>query len=226
MRLVFVTLFPEALSPFIGSSIHARAASAGIVDYRSVNPRDFTYDRHRKVDDRPFGGGAGMLIKVEPVALAVDASGPFDEVIVTDPAAPLFTQRDANELAQANSIAILCGHYEGFDHRVRTHVATRAYSIGNFVLTNGELPALIMADAIVRRIEGVLGNADSLDADSFSDGLLSSPNYTSPVEWNGVEAPAVLRSGNHAAIAKWRREQAMAATKRDRPDLISDSDVP
>ena len=226
MKIGFVTLFPEMILPFIGASISGRASQAGFVEFKVVNPREFTYDRHNKVDDRPYGGSAGMLIKAEPVALALESLGENEVVIVTDPAAPLFKQADANRLAHATSVTFLCGHYEGFDHRVRTELATDAFSIGDYVLTNGEMPALVMADSIVRQIPGVLGNSVSLDSDSFSDGLLSAPNYTVPVSWRGVDVPEVLRGGNHKAIEKWRKDVALEFTKLYRPDLLTDKNVP
>jgi tRNA (guanine37-N1)-methyltransferase len=224
MRIDFVTLFPEMVLPGLRHSILGRAEDRGLVRFGTANPRDFTYDRHGKVDDTPFGGEPGMLIKAEPVALALEALLRHEEkaaVVLTDPAAPLFRQSDAHELSQRSHIVFLCGHYEGFDHRVKTQLATHAFSIGDYVLTNGEMPALIMADAIVRVIPGVLGSAESLEADSHSDGLLSAPNYTRPEVWRGEEVPEVLRSGNHQAIEKWRREQALKATKQQRPDLLA-----
>ena len=221
VRIGFVSLFPEMIRPFIGSSIMGRAAARQLVAFQIANPRDFTYDRNNKVDDRPFGGAAGMLMKPEPVALALEHLGGAEVVIVTDPAAPLFDQSIANELSGSTSIAFLCGHYEGIDHRIRQHVATHAFSVGDYVLTNGELPALTMADAIIRQIPGVLGNSGSLEADSFSDGLLSAPNYTHPVNWRGHVVPDVLRSGDHAAIAKWRRQQSAEFTTEFRPDLLN-----
>lgn len=223
LRVDFVTLFPEMISAPLGHSILGRASAAGRVSFRAINPRDFAYDRHQKVDDVPFGGEPGMLIKAEPTALAVESLEPHPDavIVVTDPAAPLFRQQHASDLATRRQIIFLCGHYEGFDHRVRTRLATHAFSIGDYVLTNGEMPALIMADAIVRLLPGVLGNAASLAADSYADGLLSAPNYTRPEVWRGEAVPEVLRSGNHRAIAKWRREQALRATREHRPDLLA-----
>jgi tRNA (guanine37-N1)-methyltransferase len=226
MRIDFVTLFPEMVLAGLRHSILARAEERGLVSFGAVNPRDYTYDRHGKVDDTPFGGEPGMLIKAEPVALAleairIEALSSRVEVVLTDPAAPLFTQAAARELASADQVIFLCGHYEGFDHRVKTHLATRAYSIGDYVLTNGEMPALVMSDAIVRLIPNVLGSAGSLEADSFADGLLSAPNYTRPEVWRGEEVPAVLRSGDHKAVARWRRRSALRATLNERPDLLA-----
>jgi tRNA (guanine37-N1)-methyltransferase len=223
MRIEFVTLFPEMVLPALRHSILGRAEERGFARYQAVNPRDFTYDRHGKVDDTPYGGEPGMLIRPEPVerslawlGLELDAA-----VILTDPAGQPFGQRDAAELACRPQVVFLCGHYEGFDHRVKTHLATHSYSIGDYVLTNGELPALVMADAIVRLIPGVLGSADSLAADSHSDGLLSAPNYTRPEVWRGDAVPEVLRSGNHRLIEEWRRAQALRLTRELRPDLLA-----
>lgn len=223
MRVDFVTLFPDVMGPFFRHSVLGRAELQGHVAFRAVSPRDFTYDRHQKVDDTPYGGEPGMLIKAEPVALALEALGVGEgsAVILTDPAAPRFTQREAEALTGREQIVFLCGHYEGFDHRVKTHLATHAFSIGDFVLTNGEMPALVMADAIVRRLPGVLGNSASLEADSYSDGLLAAPNYTRPEVWRGVPVPEVLLSGDHKAIAKWRRAEALRATLQHRPDLLA-----
>ncbi|AIE86889.1 tRNA (guanine-N1)-methyltransferase [Fimbriimonas ginsengisoli Gsoil 348] len=164
-----------------------------------------------------------MLIKAEPVALALEALQPDYEaaIILTDPAGEPFTQMAASELAGRKHLVFLCGHYEGFDHRVKTQLATHAFSIGDYVLTNGELPALVMADAVVRLLPGVLGNEGSLAADSHSDGLLSAPNFTRPETWRGEVVPEVLTRGNHRAIAAWRREQALRATIENRPDLLA-----
>lgn len=223
VRIDFVSLFPDMLLGSLGHSILGRAQSSGAVTFGAANPRDFTYDRHLKVDDSPFGGEPGMLIKAEPTAAALASLSPDHETIVvlTDPAAPTFAQKDAQELSRERHIVFLCGHYEGFDHRVKTQLATHAYSIGDYVLTNGEMPALVMADAIVRLLPGVLGNKESLEADSHSDGLLSAPNYTRPEVWRGESVPEVLRSGNHRAIARWRREQALLTTRDIRPDLLA-----
>lgn len=224
MQVDFLTLFPEVISPFLGHSVLDRAAKAGLVQFRLVNPRDFCYDRHAKVDDTPFGGEPGMLLKAEPVALALESliqAGASPAVVLTDPAAPLFTQQNAHELSSCSQIIFLCGHYEGIDHRVKTQLVTHSFSIGDYVLTNGEVPSLVMADAIVRLVPGVLGNHQSLEADSYSDGLLSAPNYTRPEDWRGVGVPDVLRSGNHKAVERWRREQALKLTRDLRPDLLA-----
>jgi len=209
-----------------------RASEAGFVRFEAINPRDYCYDRHQKVDDVPFGGAAGMLLKAEPVALALEAiciqAGNMDpsvEVIVTDPTGVPFSQELAQELSSKKRLVFLCGHYEGIDHRVVTRFATRSISIGDFVLTNGELPALVMADAVVRLLPGVLGSEDSLKADSHSDGLLSAPNFTRPEVWRGEPIPEVLKSGDHQAIERWRRAESLLATRKLRPDLLAKATV-
>jgi tRNA (guanine37-N1)-methyltransferase len=232
LRLDFVTLFPDLVRDALAHSMMRRAAEGGHAQFKTVNPRDYCYDKHQKVDDVPFGGAAGMLIKAEPVALALEAIGlsadfrePDVELIVTDPTGVRFDQQLAQELSAKRRVVFLCGHYEGFDQRVITHFAARPVSIGDFVLTNGELPALIIADALVRLLPGVLGSADSLKADSHSDGLLSAPNYTRPEVWRGESIPEVLKSGDHRAIERWRREQSLLATRRLRPDLLAKAKV-
>ncbi|MGV3618291.1 MAG: tRNA (guanosine(37)-N1)-methyltransferase TrmD [Fimbriimonas sp.] len=223
MRVDFVSLFPEMLAGLLGHSILGRAAATGRVAFRTANPRDYAYDRHQKVDDTPFGGEPGMLLRAEPVALALESLQPVQgaAVVMTDPAGIPFTQASAQALSELSQVVFLCGHYEGIDHRVKTQLCTHAFSIGDYVLTNGEMPALVMADAIVRLLPGVLGNAASLEADSHSRGLLSAPNFTRPEVWRGEAVPAVLRSGDHRAIAKWRREQALRLTRETRPDLLA-----
>ncbi len=245
-RVDFVTLFPEMVRGVLRHSIPGRAATAGLVEFRTANPRDFCHDRHSKVDERPFGGEPGMLIRAEPVARAVEWLGrvdgeewvvndgngssdppstihhpPSTAVVLTAPTGRPFDQAAARELAGYGRVVFLCGHYEGIDHRIEEALCTHVFSIGDYVLTNGELPALAMADAVVRLVPGVLGNEGSLDADSFSDGLLSAPNYTRPVVWRGREVPAELRSGDHRAIARWRRRAALRLTREVRPDLLA-----
>jgi len=223
MRIDFVTLFPEMISGVLRQSMMSRAADSGRVHFGTCNPRDFCYDRHQKVDDTPFGGEPGMLIKPEPVALALASLkiGPETAVILTDPAGVPFTQETAQSLSSFSHVVFLCGHYEGIDHRIETTYCTHSFSVGDFVLTNGELPALTMADSIVRLLPGVLGNQQSLAADSHSDGLLSAPNFTRPEEWRGIPIPEVLKSGNHKAIAKWRRTESLKTTAVRRPDLLA-----
>jgi tRNA (guanine37-N1)-methyltransferase len=212
----------------LGHSMMARASSGGLVQFHAVNPREFCYDRNNKVDDNPYGGEPGMLIRAEPVALALESIGVFGEnidaataVVLTAPTGQPFTQATADSLSKLKRLVLLCGHYEGFDHRVETQLATHVVSIGDYVLTNGELAALVLTDAVVRLLPGVLGSPESLAADTHGDGLLSAPNYTRPEVWRGEEVPEVLRNGNHAAIAQWRRRQSLIQTREHRPDLLA-----
>jgi len=229
LRIDFVTLFPEMVRPLLEHSILGRAARGGLVEFRTANPRDFCHDRHLKVDDKPFGGEPGMLIRAEPVARAVEwlesggrqVAGGRTAVVLTAPTGRPFDQAAARELAAYDRVVFLCGHYEGIDHRIEETICTHVFSIGDYVLTNGEVAALVMADATIRLAPGVLGNEGSLEADSFSDGLLSAPNYTRPVVWRGREVPAELRSGDHRAIARWRRRESLRLTRDRRPDLLA-----
>ncbi len=223
-RIDFVTLFPDMVRGALEHSILGRAASAGLVEFRAVSPRDYCYDQHKKVDDTPYGGHPGMLIKAEPVALAIEGLLPPDPtahaVIFTEPSGIPFKQENGKELAQYEQIVFVCGHYEGIDHRAEETYATHVFSIGDYVLTNGELPALVMADAITRLLPGVLGAAESLEEDSFSGQGLSAPNYTKPPVWRGKEVPEVLRSGDHKKIEEWRRVEGEKRTRERRPDLL------
>lgn len=223
LRLDFVTLFPEMVEGALDHSILKRGRESGRLFFRTSNPRDFTSDNHRTVDDRPFGGGAGMLLKAEPVAAAIDSLGLVEgaAVVMPDPTGRLFRQSDAQTLAERPQVVFVCGHYEGIDDRVRQTYATHVFSLGDFVLTNGELPALVMADAIARLVPGVLGSAESLEQDSFGDGLLSAPQFTQPRNWRGLDVPEVLLSGDHARIAAWRRARALRTTRKSRPDLFA-----
>jgi len=228
LRIDFVTLFPAVIQDALGHSIMKRASDAEAVTFGTVNPRDFCYDNHLKVDDVPYGGEPGMLIRAEPVALAIESIEADPEhrsgkvaIISTDPTGQRFDQSLASDLSQYDRIVFLCGHYEGIDQRVIDQYATHSVSIGDFILTNGELPALVMADAVVRLLPNVLGSVESLAADSHSDGLLSSPNYTRPEIWRGIPIPEVLKSGNHTAIRRWRRDQALKLTQANRPDLLA-----
>ena len=223
-RIDFVTLFPDMVRGALEHSILGRAASAGLVEFRAVSPRDYCYDQHKKVDDTPYGGHPGMLIKAEPVALAIEGLLPPDPtahaVIFTEPSGIPFKQENAKELVQYEQVVFVCGHYEGIDHRAEETYATHVFSIGDYVLTNGELPALVMADAITRLLPGVLGAAESLEEDSFSGQGLSAPNYTKPPVWRGKEVPEVLRSGDHKKIEEWRRVEGEKRTRERRPDLL------
>ncbi|HLK17119.1 MAG TPA: tRNA (guanosine(37)-N1)-methyltransferase TrmD [Fimbriimonadaceae bacterium] len=225
-RIAFVTLFPDMIRAAVEDSIVQRAVRAGLVTFHFANPRDFTTDRHRTVDDSPYSGEPGMLMKAEPIALAVESldCGPGALIVIPEPAAPRFVQADANELATAAEIVFICGHYEGIDKRVSEYFQAREYSIGDFVVTGGELPAAMMADAIVRKLPGALGNEDSLGADSFTNGLLSAPNYTRPEVWRDLRVPEVLLSGHHAEVAKWRKQQALKLTRKFRPELLEEGE--
>lgn len=231
-RVDFVTLFPEMVRPALTHSILGRASANGLVDFGIVNPRDFCHDRHLKVDDKPYGGEPGMLIRAEPVARAVEwllrtppnsieEGHPRHAIVLTAPTGRPFDQTAARDLAEFERVIFLCGHYEGIDHRIEERLCTHVFSIGDYVLTNGELPALVMADAVVRLLPEVLGSSASLDADSFSDGMLSAPNYTRPERWRDMDVPPVLLSGDHKAIAMWRRAYALRLTRDLRPDLLA-----
>ncbi len=227
LRIDFVTLFPEMVLEAVDHSMLARAKESGAVQFGAVNPREFTHDKHRTVDDNPFGGGPGMLMKCEPVAAAIDSLFPDENtaVVMTDPTGTPFTQALAHELASRPRIIFVCGHYEGIDDRIRTLYATHTVSIGDFVLTGGELPALVMADAVTRLQPGVLGCSESLEVDSHADGLLSAPQFTRPEEFRGEAVPDVLRSGDHGAISDWRRRQSLRVTRAHRPDLFWSSEL-
>ncbi len=221
MKLDICTLFPDFFTGPLHSSILKRAREKNIVNYQLHDMRDYTEDKHNRVDDRPFGGGPGMVLKPQPVfdcieSLALPADTP---VILTSPRAPLFTQQDAIDLSKAPRVVFLCGHYEGMDERIREQLATHVYSIGSYVLTGGEAASLVMLDAIVRLIPGVVGTHASIEEDSFMDGLLDCPHYTRPANFRDLEVPAVLQSGNHAHIERWRHVQKMRETQRWRPDI-------
>ena len=228
LRIDFVTLFPEMVLGALEHSIPSRAARADLVEFRAVNPRDFTFDNHKTVDDNPYGGGPGMLMKIEPISRAMASLELPKEkiaVVLTDPTGPLFTQAHAREFSNLDRLVFLCGHYEGFDHRIEELYATHPLSIGDYVRTGGEFPALVMADAAVRLIPGALGSAESLTIDSFEDGLLSAPQYTRPEDFQGHKVPSVLLSGNHAEIRKWKRKEALRITRERRPDLFGQVDL-
>ena len=223
MKFVFVTLFPEQIEAAAGHSVLKRALDTGIIAMECVNPRDFSLDRHHSVDDAPFGGGVGMVLKPEPVVEAIrvaKAKAPGAPVIAMSPGGCTFKQSLAEEWAKNEmGLIFVCGHYEGFDERIY-HWVDLKISIGDFVLTGGEMPALMIMDAVSRFVPGVLGKLASAEEDSFSSGLLEYPQYTRPVEFEGMEVPEVLRSGNHKLIARWRRKQALKATYLLRPDML------
>lgn len=224
MRFDVFTLLPEVFPPYLQASILQKAAARGLVEFRIHNIRDYTHDKHHTTDDMPYGGGGGMVMKPEPVFEAVESvlgAPPACPVILLTPQGRLFTQSVAAELAALPQIALLCGRYEGFDERIREHLATDELSIGDYVLTGGELPALIVIDAVSRLIPGVLGDPTGAEDDSHASGLLEYPHYTRPPEFRGWRVPDVLLSGDHARIARWRREQALRRTLLRRPDMLA-----
>ena len=223
MRIDILTVLPEMLESPLGCSILKRAQQKGLVEFHVHNLRDYTTNRHRKVDDYPFGGEAGMVMQVEPVDRAIGAlkaERDYDEVIFTSPDGDLLTQPMANRLSLLQNVIILCGHYKGIDWRIREHLVTKEISIGDYVLTGGEIPAVVIADAMVRLIPGAIGGEQSALSDSFQDNLLAPPVYTRPAEYNGWRVPDILLSGHEARIAEWRYEQSLERTKRLRPDLL------
>ena len=221
MKIDVLTLFPGMFPGPLDESIIKRACESGRLRLGIHDLRDYTHDRHRTVDDRPFGGGPGMLMKPEPLFEAVEAlRGEKTRVILTSPAGRLFRQQIARELAAEEHLLLVCGSYEGFDERVRQGLADDELSIGDYVLTNGALPAMVIIDSVMRLLPGVLGDDESSQDESFSGGLLEYPQYTRPAEFRGMTVPEVLLSGDHAAIEKWRREQAEVQTRQRRPDLL------
>jgi tRNA (guanine37-N1)-methyltransferase len=215
-----VTLFPEALEPYLRTSIPGRVAEAGRVRYRLVQLRDFTHDRHHTVDDYPYGGGAGMVLKPEPFFEAVESLGAVQgPVVLLSARGRPFTHRDAVRLSLQSQLTFLCGHYKDVDQRVADGLATEELSLGDFVLTGGEPAALAIIDAVVRLLPGALGDHESASSDSHYEGLLSPPSFTRPPAFRGMEVPEVLRSGNHAKVEAWRREEAERLTRERRPDL-------
>ncbi len=226
MRFDVFSLFPESLLPYLKSSILKRAAQQGLIEVRLHNIRHWATNRHRMTDDVPYGGGSGMVMKPEPIFAAVEGvlgTPPNGPVILMTPQGRPFTQRVAAELAQHPRLALLCGHYEGVDERVRAHLVTDEISIGDYVLTGGELAALVVIDAVSRLTPGVLGAEDGAQNDSHATGLLEYPHYTRPAEFRSWRVPDVLLSGNHARIAHWRQEQALKRTRERRPDLLDES---
>ncbi len=210
--------------PF-GDSIIKRAVDNGILEIHITNPRDFTYDKHNKVDDSPFGGGSGMVMKPEPVfraARSVIESTNINNrrVLLMSPAGKTFTQEKAKELAEYDQLIIICGHYEGFDARIAEHIPDEEISIGDYVLTGGELPAMVIVDSVARMIPGVLGSEESAPTDSFYDGLLEFPQYTRPRDYHGMTVPEILISGDHAKIDEWRRNESLRITFEKRPELL------
>jgi tRNA (guanine37-N1)-methyltransferase len=225
MKVDVLTLFPGMFSGPLDESIIKRARAAGLLDFTIHNLRDYAHDRHRTVDDRPFGGGPGMLLKPEPIFEAVEAiAREKTRVILLSPSGRKFSQEIARELAQEEHLLMVCGHYEGFDERIRQELADDELSIGDYVLTNGALPVMVIVDAVTRLIPGALGDDESSRDESFSQGLLEYPQYTRPAVFRGLGVPEVLLSGNHAEIARWRAEQSRQRTQERRPDLLENED--
>ena len=224
MQIDILTLFPEICRAPLSESMIKRARENGIVDLRIHNLRDWTKDKHHIVDDAPFGGGQGMVMKPEPIFAAVEelrgASGDKSKIIVMSPAGRRFNQEVAGKLSRESHLIIICGHYEGVDYRVIEHLVDLEISIGDYVLTNGAIAAAVLVDATVRLLPGVLGHELSAEDDSFSSGLLEAPQYTRPAEFRGWKVPDVLLSGNHAEIAAWRKAHALRRTRENRPDLL------
>lgn len=225
MRIDILSVVPELLESPLNHSIIKRAQDKGVVEIHVHNIRDWSKDKFKRVDDYPFGGEAGMVMTIQPVydaILELTSQRKYDEIIYTSPDAETFTQKTANELSLKENIIILCGHYKGIDQRIREHLITREISVGDFVLTGGELPACVMTDAIVRLIPGAMSDETSALSDSFQDNLLAPPVYTRPADYNGWKVPDVLLSGNHAKIQAWQEKQAYERTKALRPDLLKD----
>lgn len=223
MRIDIITVMPEILESPLGCSILKRAQDKGLVDIVVHNLRDYSLNKHRKVDDYPFGGEAGMVMQIEPVdrcISALKAERDYDEIIFTTPDGEQFTQPVANELSMKKNLMILCGHYKGVDYRIREHLITREITIGDYVLTGGEIPAAVIADAVVRLIPGAIGDEQSALSDSFQDNLLAPPVYTRPAEYKGWRVPDILLSGHQAKIDEWKHDMAVQRTMQLRPDLL------
>ena len=228
MQFDVFTLFPEIFPTYLESSILQRASQRRLIDVRVHNIRTYTHDRHHTTDDVPYGGGGGMVLKPEPVFEAVESissQGAGYPIILLTPQGRVFNQSIALELSRHEKIALICGRYEGVDERIRGHLVTDEISIGDYVLTGGELPALILMDAVARLLPGVLGDPDGATDDSHASGLLEYPHYTRPPEYRGESVPEILLSGDHAKIAKWRREQSLLRTLERRPDLLEKADL-
>jgi len=229
VRIDVLTLFPEMFDGVFGASILGKARDKGIVSLSAVNFRDFANNKHSTVDDYPYGGGGGMVLKPEPMFAAAEHLVPKDgarpRIILMCPQGETFTQRKAEQLSSEEHLIFVCGHYEGYDERIREHLVTDELSIGDYVLTGGELPAMVVIDSVVRLLPGVLGNETSAVTDSFSTGLLEYPHYTRPAVFRDWEVPEVLLSGHHGRIEAWRREQALLRTLRRRPDLLEKAEL-
>ena len=229
MQIDILTLFPEMFPNVLNSSILRRAQDKGAMNYRLINFREYTDNKHHKVDDYPYGGGAGMVLAPQPVFDAVEAitinKQTKPRIVLMCPQGEPFTQAKAEELAQEEHLIFICGHYEGFDERIRTHLATDEISIGDYILTGGELGAMVVIDSVVRLLPGVLGNEQSAPADSFSMGLLEHPHYTRPANFRGLTVPDVLLSGNHAKINEWRKKESLRRTYERRKDLLANIEL-
>jgi tRNA (guanine37-N1)-methyltransferase len=221
-----ITLFPEVIAPYLAASIPARAAGAKLVQFRLVQLRDFSHDRHATVDDYPYGGGAGMVLKPEPFFEAVETLRPTGPIVLLSARGRRFTHDDAVKFSLGERLTLLCGHYKDVDQRVAESLATEELSIGDFVLSGGEPAALCVLDAVVRLLPGAISDHESASSDSHYDGLLSPPSYTRPPEYRGLEVPEVLRSGNHAEIEAWRQKESERLTRERRPDLWARHDKP
>jgi tRNA (guanine37-N1)-methyltransferase len=227
MRIDLLTLFPEFFRSPLSESMLQRAQDLGAVEFRVINLRDYTTDRHHVVDDRPFGGGPGMVMKIEPLVAAIRAArreDPEVQVILMSPQGPVFTQDEAQDLAGLSHLMLICGHYEGVDDRIKYYI-DGMLSIGDYILTGGEIPALIVVDAVTRLLPGVLGGVGSVEDESFQTGLLEYPHYTRPRDFEGHVVPQVLLEGNHRVIQQWRRQQALRRTRDGRPDLLTKANL-
>lgn len=229
MNFHVLTLFPEMIEQGMHTSIIGRAIAGGYLSIDAINIRDYAFNKHQKVDDYPYGGGAGMLMQAEPVYLAYESVqkklGYRPRVVYLTPQGEVFHQTMAKELAKEKDLVFLCGHYEGIDERVLDEIVTDYVSIGDYVLTGGELPAMVMMDSISRMVPGVLSNQESGETESFAENLLEYPQYSRPEEWHGQKVPPVLLSGHHANIEAWRREQSILRTAKRRPDLLKKADL-
>lgn len=227
MRIDILTLFPDMCSAVLGESIIGRARAAGKVEINTMDIRSYTEDKHRRVDDKPYGGGMGMVMQAEPIykcfQALCDAIGARPHLLYMTPQGKTLTQQRVKELAELDNIAILCGHYEGIDERVIEELCPEEISVGDYVLTGGELPALIVADSVSRMLPGVLSDSECFQEESHYNSLLEYPQYTHPAEWNGRQVPEVLLSGHHANVDKWRREQSLKRTLERRPDMLDNA---
>lgn len=229
MRIDFITLFPEMCQAVMSESVIGRAQKSGAIEVNCHQLRDFAFDKHKRVDDTTYGGGMGMLMKAEPIALCFENICEQTEerphFIYMSPQGKTLTQNRLKELSQMNNICILCGHYEGIDQRVLDEFVDEEISIGDYVLTGGELPALVLADAVARLVPGVLSNDECFTDESHFNGLIEYPQYTKPIEWRGKEVPPVLYSGHHANVEKWRRENSLLNTAKKRPEMLKDAEL-